>query len=107
MRPPGEISQAVRDAWKRAAIRAVDGGTDPLHATSRDVASWLVPRGVGRTAVVNTVKNLARAGHLRPVGTTRVAGCCRPLTVYAPAWGDAPPADPAADLAASIRAWHR
>lgn len=103
MRPPGEISQAVREAWRRAA----EGAAQPVVATSRDVASWLVPRGVGRKAVANTIKNLARAGHLKPAGTTRVPGVCKPLTLYAPAWGDAQRADPAADLAATIRAWHR
>lgn len=103
MRPPGEISMAVREAWQRAA----QGAGRMVPATSRDVAGWLVPRGVGRKAVATTVKNLARAGHLKPVGTQRVAGVCKPLTLYAPAWGDAPQADPAADLAATMRAWHR
>jgi hypothetical protein len=103
MRPPGEISKAVRDAWQRATQAA----SAPVAATSRDVVTWLVPRGVGRRAVLNTVKNLARAGHLKPVGTQRVPGVCKPLTLYCPAWGDAPAADPAADLAATMRAWHR
>lgn len=101
MRPAGEISQAVRDAWQRAA----QGNAGPLRATSRDVVGWLVPRGVGRAAVLHTVKNLARAGHLKPVGTCRVADSCRPLTLYAPAWGDAPLPEPSADLAAVTRSW--
>jgi hypothetical protein len=35
--------------------------------------------------VQQTLKDMARAGELRRVGTVRVPGACRPATVYAPA----------------------
>lgn len=104
MRPAGEISRAVRSAWDDAITRA----TQPVPATSRDVATWLVPTGVGRAAVRHTVDNMARAGHLQRVGTVRVPGSCRPLVAYLPAWGPAAEprqAAPGAALACITRAW--
>lgn len=102
MRPAGEISRAVRSAWDDAINRA----TAPVRATSRDVVGWLVPKGVGRTAALNTVKNMARAGHLRPVGTVRVPDSARPLVAYEPAWHGTPrAADACADLALITRTW--
>lgn len=110
MRPLGQINQALRAAWHRAA--QTDGRPVPAY-TSRDVVQWLVPQGVGQGAARNTVKNLARAGQLRPVGTVRAPGSCKPLVLYLPAWAEAgePQAgqraapDPAAELAAVTRSW--
>lgn len=104
MRPAGEISRAVRSAWDEAVKRA----TRPVQATSHDVVGWLVPQGVGRKAVMNTLDNMARAGHLRPMGTVRVAGSSRPLVVYLPAWqapAEPPQFDANAALAGITRAW--
>lgn len=87
MRPPGEIRRAVLDAaWAVALERAM---TPLPAATHRDVVARLVPQGVARHAVLNTWKNLVRAGHLQPRGEVRVPGAARPLMACAPA-ADAP-----------------
>lgn len=106
MRPLGEISRAaLRSAWDVAVERA----KQPVPgATVRDLEARLVPAGIGRTALRNTVKNLARLGHLRPVGQVRVVGSSRSMVAYAPALC-APDVrthhDAGAALASITRAW--
>lgn len=102
MRPAGEISRKLRSAWEAAVQRA----GAPVRATSRDVVGWLTPQGVGAGAARNTVKNMARAGHLRPVGAVRVPDSCRPLVAYEPNWpGTGRQAEAPADLSLITRAW--
>lgn len=83
MRPPGEIRRAVLDAaWAVALERAM---TPLPAATHRDVVARLVPQGVARHAVLNTWKNLVRAGHLQPLGPMPAPGAARPLLACVPA----------------------
>ncbi len=77
MRPAGEIRQALRTALEALSPEQRVGGV-----TYRDL---------GRTALVGfeearkTVKEMARAGELRPVGARAEKGSRRSLTLYVPA----------------------
>lgn len=82
-RPRGEIAQRVLQA---ALELAVERALQPAPGgTVRCLEQRLVQAGVGRQAARFTVKNMARAGHLVPVGRVQLAGCARPLTALAPA----------------------
>jgi hypothetical protein len=103
MRPAGIIRRAaLQTAWDLALARS----TSPMPgATSRDIVASLVPLGYGREAVRNTVKNLTRAGTLRPVGSLRVADSNRQLVVLAPAALLPQVCTPGADLARALHGW--
>lgn len=80
MRPAGAVRQAVKaKAWELAVARAGGG------VTFLDVMSELGPQGYGVGAVRVTLRNMARARELVPVGQVRAAHSCRPLVAYAPA----------------------
>lgn len=75
MRPRGEI----RDVLASAARTLLQQHGQPV--TWRDLA---VQAQVGFTAARDTVRNMARAGDLRLVGTVRRPGACRPMASYVP-----------------------
>lgn len=107
MRPRGEISRAtLQAAWDLAKARAHEAVPG---ATYRDIQALLVPQGIGRQAVRDTVKNLRRLGHLQPVGPVRVAGSPRALVAYAPTTPQqaaaSRQAEPGLLLAGITRAW--
>lgn len=69
-RPPGEIRQALAQA------------ADALgQATWRELGAKAC---VGFDVARQYAKDMAAAGDLEIVGTTRVPGVCRPMRVYAP-----------------------
>lgn len=82
MRPPGQIRLMTMEAMTQLARERRD--QERRGATWRDALQRLVPQGVSRDAVRNTVKNLARAGQLKPVGTVTVPDAPRPLVAYEP-----------------------
>lgn len=82
-RPRGEIAQqALQAAWELARERALQPAPG---GTVRCLEQRLVQAGVGRQVARFTVKNLARAGHLVPVGVMHLEGSPRALTALAPA----------------------
>lgn len=102
MRPAGEIRLAVKaKAWELAVARAGGG------VTFLDVMSELGPQGYGVGAVRVTLRNMARARELVPVGRVRAAHSCRPLVAYAPAQLVDRGHDGAAALTTAMRAWQR
>lgn len=99
MRPRGEIRQALGSAAQALAAEAGGG-------TWRDLGRAAC---VGWTAARETVKNMASAGELVPVGTVRVKGARRPMVRYAPAGAQAGSwvsPDAAGALDAALRGWH-
>lgn len=82
MRPPGEVRAALREVF------ALHGAA----ATWQDVMQPLAERGVvGLLApaevrmVRATIKNMVKAGELRPAGLVQVPGSLRWQAVYVPA----------------------
>lgn len=75
MRPRGEIRQALHQAAHELA--QAQGG-----ATWRTLAERAC---VGYAAARRTVRNMAQAGHLQPVGEERAPHSRRPMVRYAPA----------------------
>lgn len=106
MRPAGVIRRAaLQTAWDLALERATSAVPG---ATSRDIVASLVPKGYGREAVRNTVKNLTRSGALRSVGRVSLAGSMRPLEVLVPAqYMPTPEPDAGRALAGALRGWGR
>lgn len=75
MRPPGEIRQALLSA-------ACELATTSHAPTLRELAAHAQ---VGLDSARHTVKNMTRAGDLRPHGHRRVGYRNRPVAEYVPA----------------------
>lgn len=88
MRPAGEIRHALANAAELLVLERI---AQPIvTVTGAKVAGghWreIAQRAcVGWDIARDTIKNMARAGHLRPLGFVRVSWSKRPLAVYAPA----------------------
>lgn len=74
MRPRGEVRMAMASAAKALADEA-------KGATWRDMAQRAC---VGMGVAQKTVKNMVLAGELQSIGTVRVAGARRPMSMYVP-----------------------
>lgn len=92
MRPRGEIRQALA-----GAVRDLVSGGRP-SVCFRDAAAVAQ---VGYDAARSTMREMARAGELTVLGTTRVEGVSRPVLAYG--WPERPQA-PAA-LEAAVRSF--
>lgn len=93
MRPRGEPRQAL---WRVAEQLGGDA-----RVTWKCLA---VQAGVGFAVARQTVRNMAAAGQFNPVGTARMAGVCRPMTLYSPAVPERAATGGGADL---TRVWQR
>lgn len=102
MRPPGEIRRMTLGALAELARERREH--QHRGATWRDAVQRLVPLGVSEDAVRNTMKNLARAGAIQPVGAVKVPDSARPLTAWEPASRRAG-GDSAQALASVTRCW--
>lgn len=112
MRPAGEIRQALRSAAQTLAVPERNG------ATWRDLAAHAQ---VGFDAAKQTVRDMAAAGELVPIGTVRADHASRPMVRYAVAatqqparpqranfatsWGDACSGSGGMGLDALTRSW--
>jgi hypothetical protein len=92
-RPCGEIRQALTAAAQAA----------PGPVTWRELA---VMACVGFAAAKATARNMEAAGELEAVGTRKVPGICRPVTLYAPGRKDLA-SKQGADLACVLSRWVR
>lgn len=97
MRPQGEIRRALADAAEQLAEEK--GG-----ATWRDLAETAQ---VGYAKARMTVKDMARAGDLEPIGAEKRAHSRRWMTLYAPRQGGFATATTGQALDAITRAWVR
>lgn len=81
MRPPGEVRQALHRAACELLPRERCGDPHAPRPTMREIAHRAQ---VGVEVANQTIKNMTRAGDLKPAGTKRVDYCNKPVAVYEP-----------------------
>lgn len=76
-------------------------------AAGAALAGERVQRGIAPGVARSTIKNMVKAGELRPVGSSKPAGSVRWMVMYAPAERHAAVAAAATGLEAAMRGWVR